>query len=293
MVSALGAKQRIKNTVYRTVGEVGVRVPRATRPSLSVLLYHKINDLADNPGSVPVSLFRQHIESLDPLGYQPVGLGDVLRYVGAGAPLPRKPVLITFDDGYADNLLNAAPILHRLGYPSVLFVPVGCIGIDRRLPHDQGLVAANPLLDWDGVDVAEGLGMRVESHGIDHVPLASLTDGEARRQLAVSKQALEERLGRRIDAYAYVKGSRSDFAARHVSMVREIGYRFAFTTLTGSNVAGAADLLQLRRYNIEPYPVRTLELVLAGACDALAVKDTRAGSTAKGLFNRLLGTDSK
>ncbi len=290
---AFGTKQRIKNTVYRTVGEVGIRVSRTGGASLRVLLYHKINDLADNPGSVPIALFRQHIESLEALGYRPVGLDDVLRQLATGAPLPSGAVLITFDDGYCDNLLNAAPILHGLGYESVIFVPVGYVGQDERLPHDLTLSVPNPVLDWDGVRAAERLGMRVESHGIDHVPLPSLPDAEARRQLAVSKSMLEERLGRPIEAYAFVKGSRSDFTARHVSMVRELGYRVAFTTLTGSNAIGAVDALQLRRYNVEPYPVRTLELVLAGACDALALKDTRAGSSAKTLLNRLLGTASR
>lgn len=276
--------------VYRAVGEVGLRVQRTRRSSLRVLLYHKINDLSDNPGSVPVSLFRQHVESLGPLGYRPVSLADVLHHLATGAPLPPRAVLITFDDGYSDNLVNAAPILHGLGYESVLFVPVGYVGRDERLPHDLALGVPNPVLDWEGVDAAGKLGMRVESHGIDHVPLSSVPDAEARRQLAVSKSMLEDRLDRPVEAYAFVKGSQSDFTDRHVAMVRDIGYRAAFTTMTGSNAIGAVDALQLRRYNIEPYPVRTLELVLAGACDALALKDTRAGNSAKTLMNRLLGT---
>lgn len=286
-------KQRIKNTLYRVAGEVGSHLRRRARVSLRVLLYHKVNDLDDNPGSVPVDLFRQHMAALDSLGYRPVGLGDVLRHLRTGATMPDRPVLITFDDGYRDNLLNAAPILNKLGYESVVFLPVGHVGLEHRLPHDRRLSATNPVLDWDGIRDAERLGMRAESHGVDHIPLALLPDDEARRQLIDSKQVLEERLGRRIEAYAYVKGSRADYKARHVAMVREAGYRAAFTTLTGSNGVGGIDALEIRRYNVEPYPVRTLELVLSGACDAIAVKDSVAGSAVKRVVNRLLGTGPK
>ena len=274
-------------------GEVGSRSRRRTRPSLRVLLYHKVNDLDDNPGSVPVDLFRQHMAALDSLGYRPVGLGDVLRHLSNRASLPSRAVLITFDDGYNDNVLNAAPILAKLGYESVVFLPVAYVGAARALPHDRRLGVSNPVLDWDGVRVAESLGMRTESHGIDHVPLAVLSDDDARRQLVDSKRILEERLGRRIEAYAYVKGSRADFKPRHVAMLREAGYRAAFTTLTGSNAVGEIDAFEIRRYNVEPYPVRTLELVLSGACDSIAVKDSVAGSAVKGAFNRLLGTGPK
>ncbi len=56
-----------------------------------------------------------------------------------GAPLPRKAVLITFDDGYRDNLENAAPILLRHGYPAVIFVPTGLLDDDGPLPHETAL----------------------------------------------------------------------------------------------------------------------------------------------------------
>ena len=66
----------------------------------------------------------------------------------------------------------------------------------------------------------------------------------------------------------------------------------AFTAVSGAN-SQATDPLQLRRYNVEPYPPRTFELVLAGACDLIAVKDTVAGTYARRAFNAALGTSSK
>ena len=74
-------------------------------------------------------------------------------------------------------------------------------------PHDERASRCpNPTLDWADLLAIERLGVRVESHGITHVPLTSLGDDAAERELVESKRVLEERLGRPIRAYAYVKG---------------------------------------------------------------------------------------
>ncbi|HUG65842.1 MAG TPA: hypothetical protein VMK83_11545, partial [Gaiellaceae bacterium] len=99
---------------------------------------------------------------------------------------------------------------------------------------------------------------------------------------------LEEALGREVEAYAYVKGSRADFRVEHASLVQQAGYKLAFTAVSGAN-SPESDRYQLLRYNVEPYPGRTFELVLAGACDALSIKDTVAGTHARRRLTRLLG----
>src|SRR5262245_60408758 len=118
-------KQLVKNGVYRSLGEVTIRTPRKTRASspLCVLMYHKVNDTRHNSVTVPPALFDQQMGALASLGYDVVSLDDVITHYTAGAPLPRHPVLLTFDDGYEDNLRHALPILERHGYPATLFVP--------------------------------------------------------------------------------------------------------------------------------------------------------------------------
>ena len=70
-----------------------------------------------------------------------------------------------------------------------------------------------------------------------------------------------------------MKGSLADYRPEHASLVQQAGYKLAFTSVSGAN-APRRDRFRLRRYNVEPYPARTFELVLAGACDLIAVKDT-------------------
>jgi peptidoglycan/xylan/chitin deacetylase (PgdA/CDA1 family) len=297
-VRAEELKQLLKNGVYRSIGEtakgVGAADGEAGR-TLRVLMYHKVNNVAGNSTTVPVDAFDEQMAQLGELGYRPVSLDEVLAYYLDGVPLPARAVLITFDDGYLDNLENAVPVLERYGYPGVLFVPVAYVGGSRPLPHDEHLASrgvVNRTLSWEQLTELDAGPLRVESHGIGHRPLADLEVDEAAREITLSKLRLEEALGRPVRTFAYVKGSEAHYRPVHLSLLRQAGYELAFTSISGAN-GPTTDPLQLHRYNVEPYPPRTFELVLSGACDLIGVKDTVAGTHARRLFNAALGTSSK
>jgi len=301
-VRADRAKQLLKNGVYRAIGEAvsgagaldsafGWDADRTLR----VLMYHKVNDLWPNPTTVPTAVFDEQMSLLGQLGYAAVSLDAVLQHYLRRAPLPPKAVLLTFDDGYRDNLENALPILQRHGYPAVLFVPIGFLDDTRPLPHEESLRLlgiSNETVDWDELAALEAGGVRIESHGIGHKPLSELEPAEATREIALSKLRLEERLGREVEAFAFVKGSLADYRPEHASLVQQAGYKLAFTSVSGANTS-SSDRFRLRRYNVEPYPARTFELVLAGACDLISVKDTVTGTHVRRAFNAALGTASR
>ena len=266
-------KQALKNGVYRSIGEAATGagvVDEIAERTLCVLMYHKVNDTVGNTVTVPTSQFDEQMAQLRELDYTVVSLDDVLAHYLEGRPLPTQAVLITFDDAYLDNLENAVPILQQHGYPAVLFAPIGYLDGRRPLPHDEHLAGrgiVNRTLDWSQLAELESGGVRVESHGIGHRPLADR-------------------------AFAYVKGSEAHYRPVHLSLLRQAGYDVAFTSISGGN-GSHTDPLQLHRYNVEPYPPRTFELVLSGACDLIALKDTVAGTHARRLFNAALGTSSK
>ncbi|MGI8478363.1 MAG: polysaccharide deacetylase family protein [Gaiellaceae bacterium] len=292
------AKQLLKNGVYRAIGETVCGVAALDGEvdrTLRVLMYHKVNDDWPNPTTVPTVVFDEQMTLLGELGYVTVSLDAVLEHYVRGAPLPPKAVLLTFDDGYRDNLENALPILRRHGYPAVLFVPIGFLDDTRPLPHEESLRLLgirNETVDWGELAALEAGGVRIESHGIGHRPLSELEPAEATREIALSKLRLEERLGREVEAFAFVKGSLADYRPEHASLVQQAGYKLAFTSVSGSN-GPSSDRFRLRRYNVEPYPARTFELVLAGACDLISVKDTVVGTHVRRAFNAALGTASR
>ena len=290
-------KQLLKNGVYRSLGEVtsGLGVNGEHDRALRVLMYHKINDHDGNPLSVPVALFDEQMAQLGELGYTVVDLDSVLAHYVDRKPLPPRAVLITFDDGYRDNLENAVGVLRRHGYPAVLFMPIGYLDTSLPLPHEERLAqrgVVNRTLDWSDLPELERGGIRVEAHGISHRPLADLEVDEAAREIALSKLRLEDALGRPVRAFAYVKGSEAHYKPVHLSLLRQAGYELAFTSVSGAN-SSRTDPLRLHRYNVEPYPARTFELVLAGACDLIAVKDTVSGTYARRVLNAALGTSTK
>jgi len=296
-VRAERLKQLLKNGVYRSLGELtsGLRVNGEHDRALRVLMYHKINDRDGNPLSVPVSLFDEQMAQLGALGYTVVDVEAVLAHYVERKPLPPRAVLITFDDGYRDNLENAVEVLRRHGYPAVLFMPIGFLDTSLPLPHEERLAQRgvyNRTLDWRDLPDLERGGIRVEAHGISHRPLADLELDEAAREIALSKLRLEEALGRPVRAFAYVKGSEAHYKPVHLSLLRQAGYDLAFTSVSGAN-SSRTDPLRLHRYNVEPYPARTFELVLAGACDLIAVKDTVSGTYARRVLNAALGTSTK
>ena len=292
------AKQLLKNGVYRAIGEavsgVGALDGEADR-TLRVLMYHKVNDLWPNPTTVPTAVFEEQMALLGELAYVPVSLDAVRDHYLQASELPERAVLITFDDGYRDNLENALPVLRRYGFPAVNFVAIGFLDDGRPLPHEEPLRLLgirNETVGWDELAELEAGGVRIESHGIGHQPLSELDPAEATREIALSKLRLEERLGKEVEAFAFVKGSLADYRPEHASLVQQAGYKLAFTSVSGAN-GPASDRFRLRRYNIEPYPARTFELVLSGACDLIAVKDTILGTHARRAFNAALGTATR
>src|SRR4029079_13325424 len=199
-----------------------------------------VNDIPDNPTTIPVSTFDQQLAEVRELGYQVVGLDAVLDHSVHDKPLPERAVLITFDDGYRDTLENALPVLQKHGYPAVIFVPVAYMEDETPLPHELRLSergVRNRTLDWGLMRELDAGGVRVESHGIAHRPLAEVSLDESVREIAVSKLKLEEQLGRPVRAYAYVKGSEAHFHPLHESILKQAGYEIAFTSISRSHGA--------------------------------------------------------
>jgi peptidoglycan/xylan/chitin deacetylase (PgdA/CDA1 family) len=102
-----------------------------------VLLYHRVTTLATDPQLLAVTpeRFRQHMEVLRS-EYAPMPLGELARRSRRGRA-PRRAVAVTFDDGYADNLYEAEPILRELGIPATVFVATGHVGTDREFWWDE------------------------------------------------------------------------------------------------------------------------------------------------------------
>jgi hypothetical protein len=120
--------------VVATVGSPFARSQPGRVVAVPVLLYHRIGRLPavrtpiSDALTVEPSVFAAQMEWLAHHGFHAITNRQLLDALDLGTPLPRRPVLITFDDGYADVLYNAVPVLHRLHWPATEFVITDRIG---------------------------------------------------------------------------------------------------------------------------------------------------------------------
>jgi peptidoglycan/xylan/chitin deacetylase (PgdA/CDA1 family) len=205
-----------------------VRVP--------VLMFHRVASEATVTNAVSADLtvtparFAAQMDWLARNGYRPISQTTLFRALYEGGPLPRRPVVLTFDDGYVDAVDTIQPILARHGWPATFAVITGRAGAAAFLTWSQ--IRA---LDRDGMDIA--------SHSVDHVDLAGAGAADLQRELAGSRRALEAHLGHPVYWFVYPAGS-YDAAAEQAA--RAAGYLLAYTTDPGSLITADGAMAEPR-----------------------------------------------
>jgi peptidoglycan/xylan/chitin deacetylase (PgdA/CDA1 family) len=228
--------------------------PRMTRTAperaaaLPILTYHNI---ANAPRDIrrwrslyvgPAAFARQ-MWLLRRFGYRGLSMSDAMPYL-RGERSGRIAV-ITLDDGYADNLESALPILQRYGFSATCYVVSGSIGQynqwdDERLGVRKPLMSVQQLRSW------QHGGMEVGAHTVSHPRLTQCSDAQLRDEIHGSKATLEDHLGVPVTQFCYPYGDADD---RVAGVVREAGFAAATTTRRGRASAGM-DLWQLPRVQI-------------------------------------------
>jgi len=200
----------------------------ATTDRVPILAYHRI--AADGPSGlarfrVPPARFEAQLRLLRRHGYHPLGSTELGRFIGARQPLPGRPVLITFDDGYLDFRDAAWPILQANDFTAEVFLPTDLVGGAADWDAAYGPPAA--LLGWeDAADLANE-GVVFGSHLAHHLDGLALPTATLAEELARSRAVLEARLGREVRAYAAPYGALDERFAR---LAARCGYHIGFST---------------------------------------------------------------
>ena len=150
----------------------------------------------------------------------------------------------------------------------------------------------NPTLDWGLMRELDAGGVRVESHGIAHRPLAEVTPRRGRARDRRLEARLEGELAARSAPTPTSRAPRRTSTRCTRASSSRPGTRSRSPRSRAANGTGT-NPFRLGRYNVEPYPSRTFDLVLSGACDLISLKDTVAGTHARRLFNQALGTSTR
>ncbi|MEU2721163.1 polysaccharide deacetylase family protein [Streptomyces smyrnaeus] len=197
-------------------------MPAETRGRVPwLLMYHSVAECADDPYRITVSPARleRQLRWLRNRGLRGVSAGQLLRARAAGRD--GGLVGLTFDDGYADFLTAAVPLLHRYGCTATAFVLPGRLGGDNAWDE---LGPRKRLLDADGIRALAAAGMEVGSHGLLHTDLTKADDTTLERETAHSRTLLAQLTGTAPAGFCYPYGT---LDSRAVDAVRAAGYTYA------------------------------------------------------------------
>ncbi|WP_328914541.1 MULTISPECIES: polysaccharide deacetylase family protein [unclassified Streptomyces] len=195
--------------------------PRAARRAPWTLMYHSVGDPRNDPYQVTVSPDRlsRHLRWLSRRGLNGVSMRELLAARAEGRA--GRLVGLTFDDGYADFLETALPLLHQLGHTATVFVLPGRLG-GTNTWDEEG--PRRSLLTADGIRQARAAGMEIGCHGLAHRDLTALDDAALTAEVAHSRQLLTEITGAVPGGFCYPYGA---VDPRVLLAVRRAGYAYA------------------------------------------------------------------
>lgn len=201
----------------------------------TILMYHKIGDPPDGSKLkklwVSTKKFRRQMAYLADEGYHPILFKDLYAHWDKGVPLPPKPVLITFDDGYANNHDLAYPILKDFGFRATLFVVVQTVGWDNRW-HDPKSETRIPMVTWPQLKELQKAGWEIGSHTMNHPNLERTQLKDVEIEVTKSRAIIGEFLDEVPPTFAYPYGAGADTPAI-VERVKQAGYRLAVSVHSG------------------------------------------------------------
>jgi peptidoglycan/xylan/chitin deacetylase (PgdA/CDA1 family) len=168
-------------------------------------MYHHLEtEPGGYPYAVNVRAFAEQMAALRRWGYESVSFRQLFRTLRGEADLPRKPVILTFDDGYTSVADLAAPVLQKEGMTATVFVVTDAIGKCNDWDADGG--SNLPIMDQTVLRELVAKGWELGAHSCRHPDLSKLDDNQRRVETTRSKMALEEMFGQAIQVFAYPFG---------------------------------------------------------------------------------------
>lgn len=166
---------------------------------------------------MPPDLFQRQVEALLERGFTGITLAHLLDGWDGLRPLPRRPMVITFDDGLASVHSLALPILSGLAVPATVFAVSSYVGRCNRWPGQADHVPRLPMLSWSALQELAAAGWEVGAHTVSHPSLDAVSVQQAEREIIDSRRMLEERLGIGVTSFAYPYGLATDETRQIVS----------------------------------------------------------------------------
>lgn len=212
-----------------------------------ILYYHSVRASADNEVTVTPKLLKSELQYLKDSGYITLTISELKDYLLNNSPIPKKSIVITFDDGYMDNYDNAFPILKELDLKATIF----CITFK---------LDGSYYLSKDAIKEMSDYGIDIQSHTVNHSELDTMTYDKQLAEFRKSKELLESITGKSVDSIAYPYGK---FNNDSIKAARNAGYSLGFTTNRGLADRSDNPLMLDRIYINSNYNLETFKQILS------------------------------
>lgn len=216
--------------------------PSRREARVPILMYHHVGDLPADADAVRKSLtvsqahFEEQMKYLADQGYTTIHIAELVNHLQTGAPLPEKPVVLTFDDGYDDSYFNVFPTLQDFGFRGTFFI----IGA----PTNYG---SPGYLRWEQLVEMYENGMEMGAHSLTHrFNLGAARPATQETEIRQGHQLMVDHLPNWTPIFSYPSGS---YDQTTLELLQELGYIAAVTTKQGA-LQTNAELLELRRIRI-------------------------------------------
>lgn len=204
------------------------RMPASGVP---ILMYHKIgrapSDAKIKKLWVSVRAFERQMAYLKDHRYRSITFAEL----AGQAAVPEKPVIITFDDGYLNNYIDALPVLRKYGFKAVFFIVSSTVG-RHNLWHDPAEEKQIPMMDTNTLKRLVQEGHEIGSHTVSHIDLEKADPGSVDDELQKSKSDLERMIESSIISFAYPYGAGA-FSSGIPEAVAQAGYQYACSIRQG------------------------------------------------------------
>ena len=236
--------------IFYLANRIKRRLKNSLNPTARILLYHRIAEIKNDPHRLAVSPdnFREQLKYLS-ANYRIVPLNQLVEE-RQSKKIKNGTVVITFDDGYADNWQKALPVLKEFNIPATFFIATETIG-QNLFYWDQDNPDAGRPLNSDELRqlAAETALVEIGSHTLTHPRLSKLSPEEQAKEIFKSKELLEAVINKPVLSFAYPFGDQDSFNQDTMSLVKKAGYRYACANIH-ERVRNNSDIFALPRYVI-------------------------------------------
>ncbi len=236
-----------------------------------ILLYHSITDNVMprfRTYTLSPRLFLAHMTYLHEWGYTPLTVTQfITQRVYGPAALPKRPVVITFDDGFADFYAHALPILRRFDFVATLYVTTSSIGDTSKRLHCPD--EARPMLTWEQLRACVEQGVECGAHSHTHRQMDILSHADALHEMTISKDIIEQQIAHQVASFAYPHGYNSR-ALRE--QVRAAGYTSACGVVHAMSSVNDDAFALARLVITDTTDVAALAILLGRECQSPAQK---------------------